>query len=137
MTEKTAGHARGSLPLAEIMNDPARLGGLTLEALADLRRQAARLLADLDHAVTLKAAEAPMVAEPERLLDASEVAERLNLEVPYVYDLIRRGILPAVQIGKYKRVTLAGLLAFMAGEMSSPARRIGRTPRIGRREHIG
>ena len=125
------------MSLAEIIDHTERLDGLDLSTLADLRRQAARLAADLDYAVTLQAAQAQVVAEPDRLLDVSEVGERLNLEVRYVYELIRRGILPAVQIGKYKRVRLTDLLAFMAGEVRSPARRIGRTPRIGRREQIG
>src|SRR4029450_10165190 len=89
VTEKMAAQGRGSVPLADIIDHPERLDGLDLSTLADLRRQYARLAADLDYAVTLQAAQAQVVAEPDRLLDVSEVGERLNLEVRYVYELIR------------------------------------------------
>lgn len=50
-----------------------------------------------------------------RLLRVAEVAERLALAKPYVYELIRRGLLPSLRIGdKYVRVSEAALRDWIA-----------------------
>jgi excisionase family DNA binding protein len=38
-----------------------------------------------------------------RLLDASEVAKRLNLPVTWVREAARRGELPSLKLGHYRR----------------------------------
>lgn len=64
------------------------------------------------------------LAGDERLLTASEVAERLGVPKGYVYELIRRGELPSVQVGaKYRRVRPAALRQWLAereGKLLSP-----------------
>jgi excisionase family DNA binding protein len=42
-----------------------------------------------------------------RCLTADDVAERLHVPTQFVYDLVRRKMLPAVHVGKYVRVPLA------------------------------
>lgn len=39
----------------------------------------------------------------ERLLDANEVAERLNVPVSWVRESTRSGAMPCVELGRYRR----------------------------------
>jgi excisionase family DNA binding protein len=52
-------------------------------------------------------------AQATRLLRVSEVAARLQLAVPTVYALIRRGALPGVRVGGSVRVDPAELERFL------------------------
>jgi excisionase family DNA binding protein len=56
---------------------------------------------------------APEAAASDRLLSVPTAATLLGFKPQYVYELIRRGQLPAVQIGKYVRVRLSALDGFM------------------------
>ena len=49
------------------------------------------------------------------LLRISEVADRLSITVPRAYELIRRGIIPSVAIGRLRRVDPRALEAFITG----------------------
>ena len=51
--------------------------------------------------------------EADRLLAIPKVAEILEFTEQYVYDLIRRGHLPAVRSGKYVRVSASAVDSFM------------------------
>jgi excisionase family DNA binding protein len=48
------------------------------------------------------------------LLNMRQVAERLNIPLSRAYELARQGKLPAVHIGKYVRVSEAGLQEYQA-----------------------
>ena len=52
-------------------------------------------------------------SEGIQLLTVPQVAERLNLPESYAYDLARRGVIPVVRLGKYVRVPLAELKAWV------------------------
>jgi excisionase family DNA binding protein len=51
--------------------------------------------------------QAPSLQEGVRLLTVPQVAERLTIPEGYAYELVRRGVLPVVRLGKYIRVPLA------------------------------
>jgi excisionase family DNA binding protein len=57
----------------------------------------------------------PHVAETDRLLRPEEAAERLACGKGYVYTLIRRGAIPAVNVGRLIRIRESDLNAFVAG----------------------
>ena len=42
----------------------------------------------------------------DRLLDAAEVAERLNVPVSWVRESTRSGAMPCVELGRYRRYDL-------------------------------
>jgi len=48
-----------------------------------------------------------------RLLNVKEVAERLDLSLPRVYELARGGILPVVRLGRQIRVDESRLIAWI------------------------
>jgi excisionase family DNA binding protein len=62
-----------------------------------------------------------MASMPEPLLTAEEVAGLLKVSMTTVYDLRRRGELPAVPVGAQWRWNPAIIRAFMAGERPTPA----------------
>ena len=51
----------------------------------------------------------------DRLLDASEVAERLNVPVSLVRESTRSGAMPCVRLGRYVRFELAEVQAWLEG----------------------
>ena len=51
-----------------------------------------------------RTSEAPKTTAVEEMLTVPEVAELLGLTKAYVYEMVRRAILPAVRYGKYVRV---------------------------------
>ncbi len=51
----------------------------------------------------------------ERLLDAREVAERLNVPVSWVRESTRSGCMPHVRLGRYVRFELAEVEAWLEG----------------------
>jgi excisionase family DNA binding protein len=57
----------------------------------------------------------------DRLLDAREVAELLNLNVSHVRELTRRGELPFVALGRFRRYRRSSILAWIqARERAGP-----------------
>jgi len=102
--------------------DASLLEGLSPEVLLDVQRQHRRMGADLDHAVAarmLKTAR-PSPQEPDHLLTVPDAAKVLALGEAYVYDLVRRGLMPAVEIGKYRRIRRSTVETFMsAGRVDS------------------
>lgn len=62
------------------------------------------------------------VEASDRYVTVPEIAERFVLTDQYVYDAIRSGDLPAIEIGpkKYKRVALADLRAWAASKKLDP-----------------
>jgi excisionase family DNA binding protein len=69
----------------------------------------------------LPVAEAPVAARPARLLGAAEVAEVLGVRETFVYELARRGELPAVRIGeRYVRFRPEALWAWIEQRESTP-----------------
>ena len=46
-------------------------------------------------------------------LEASEVAEMLSVSKPRVYDLVRRGLVPAVHLGRQLRFRLSDIEAWV------------------------
>jgi hypothetical protein len=60
----------------------------------------------------------------DRLLDMREVAERLGIPEDRARDLGRRGELLVVTIGKYKRVRLSALAAYVAAHEKQPLTRV-------------
>ncbi len=58
-------------------------------------------------------ARGPGGPEEDRLLSVPEAAKLLNFAPSYVYELARRGVLPAVRHGKYVRVRQGALREFM------------------------
>ena len=43
------------------------------------------------------------IIQPEKLLDAHDVAELTGMTTDYIYALARRGAIPAIRLGKYIR----------------------------------
>ncbi len=60
---------------------------------------------------------------PERYLKVAEVAERLALGRSNCYDLIQRGILPGVRIGRAIRVPESKLVEYLESLAIAPATR--------------
>jgi excisionase family DNA binding protein len=51
--------------------------------------------------------------KPERLLTAAEAAEILSVSSAYVYQLMSKGLLSHVQIGRSRRLKVSHLLEFI------------------------
>ena len=51
-----------------------------------------------------------------RLLDAGEVAARLNLPVTWVRDAARRGELPSLKLGHYRRFRSEDVESYIAAK---------------------
>ena len=60
---------------------------------------------------------------PERYLKVAEVAERLALGRTHCYDLIQRGILPGVRIGRAIRVPESKLVEYLESLTIAPPTR--------------
>ena len=54
--------------------------------------------------------EAALRAEPDQLLTAEELAERLKVPVSWVYEQSRQGKIPTVRVGRYVRFSLTQVL---------------------------
>jgi excisionase family DNA binding protein len=50
----------------------------------------------------------------DRLFDAVEVAERLNVPVSWVRESTRSGAMPCVELGRYRRYDLADVEVWLA-----------------------
>ena len=99
--------------LDDLEADLALADSLPVSMLAERARRAARLAADLQTALIARAACREASSEPDRLLAIPKVAEILEFTEQYVYELIRRGHLPAVRSGKYVRVSASAIENFM------------------------
>ncbi len=73
--------------------------------------------------------------DADRYLTVPEVAQRLALTDQYVYEAIRTGDLPAIEIGpkKYKRVALTDLRAWAASKRLDPPTNVTYSRPRGRR----
>jgi excisionase family DNA binding protein len=49
----------------------------------------------------------------DRLIDAREVAELLNIPVTWVREQTRSGAMPCVELGRYRRYVLADVLLWL------------------------
>jgi excisionase family DNA binding protein len=58
-----------------------------------------------------------------RLLDAKEVADRLNVPVSWVRESTRSGAMPCVELGRYRRYDWQAVEAWLEG-CKKPGRRI-------------
>ena len=56
-----------------------------------------------------------------RLLDAEEVAARLNVPVSWVHRAAREGRLPAIKLGRYTRFDPADVDRWIATQKDAPA----------------
>src|SRR5438876_6599536 len=98
--------------LDDLEADLGLADSLPVPMLADRARRAARLAADLQTALIARAVFGEASRESDRLLAVPKVAEILKFTEQYVYELIRRGHLPAVRSGKYVRVSASAVDSF-------------------------
>ncbi len=54
-----------------------------------------------------------------QLLTAEQLAERWQIPKGHVYRLAREGVIPVVELGRYRRFQLAAIGRFEAGEQST------------------
>jgi len=98
--------------LAAIISNPEKVGELQPEAIPALMAQLA--------AIQTALAARLLTAEPsgshqalghyeDRLITVEEAAVRLCFTEQYVYELTRKGQLPCIKQGKYKRISLSDL----------------------------
>ena len=66
------------------------------------------------------------------LMDASQVAELLGVPVTWVYEQSRRGRIPTVTLGRYRRYRRDAVEAWI-GELESSSMRAGNGLMTGRR----
>ena len=59
----------------------------------------------------------------DRLLDAKEVAQLLNVKESWVRDATRDGRLPCVTLGRYRRYDRGDVLAWLESQKRNTARR--------------
>jgi len=56
----------------------------------------------------------------DRLLDAGQVAERLNVPVSWVREQTRTGTIPHIELGRYRRYERAAIEAWLAEQRGGP-----------------
>jgi hypothetical protein len=88
--------------IATIVADPGALVGLSRATLADLRYQAALLVAACDREM----AKAEGAREWDRLVNAQEIAERMGRSVEYVYAHAAEWPFTVAEDGKHPRFSL-------------------------------
>jgi excisionase family DNA binding protein len=103
---------------ATLFADPARAAEVPTEALpallGELERMKATLWVRLWARPSLTPKQATVTDDSEHLIAAPEVAQVLGVPVGSVRDLMRRGVLPTVRVGrKYVRVRGADLRAYI------------------------
>ena len=106
------------IDLGALMADPDLVMDVEPEAMPSLLAEVATREARLSTVRTLlgsRLAAASAIATPafSRLLKADEVAKVLEVPKAYVYELMRKNLLGAVNIGKYRRVASADLESFI------------------------
>jgi excisionase family DNA binding protein len=104
------------ITLDDIARDPEKAVVLPVEQRGPLIIQAAAVLAALGVGL------APQASCPveDRLLSVPEAAPRLDLKESRLRELIRQGRFPAVQIGKYTKVRLSDIEAFLKAGLLKP-----------------
>ena len=108
-----------SVTLDELAGDPSKAALLSAEGRGQLLARCAAVLAALsaasvsapEHSTHAPVQDAP---DPHRLLSVREVATATGFARSYVYELLRRGDLPAVRHKKYVRVRAAALEQWIA-----------------------
>jgi hypothetical protein len=79
---------------------------------------------------------APAAPVTERLLDAATLAARLSLPVSWVREGARRGWIPSVRVGAYRRFDAPEVFAALrAGQATDPSRRGRGRPRLSEVGH--
>jgi excisionase family DNA binding protein len=100
--------------LDELLEAPERARALPPDAIAAVIGETLLLLCRLVQASTMpNTTQAKKPEDPDRLLTVRETAALLSVRPPHVYELIRRGRLPAVRVGKYVRVKSGDLKAWL------------------------
>ncbi len=93
--------------LAELLEDPGRAEALSKDEICALLGEVtvwdARLRTRLVELVT-RDRERPGEERESDLLTVEQVAQRLAVTEQYVYELLKRGGLPFIRIGKYKHI---------------------------------
>jgi excisionase family DNA binding protein len=81
------------------------------------RRDLVMRLADIDAEImgVLVAGQQDVRAD-DRLLDVGEAAARLSVKPSYLYELIRRDVVPVVRIGKLIRLRLTTIIEIETGK---------------------
>jgi excisionase family DNA binding protein len=98
--------------LEELLAHPERVKGLPLQVLVALQSQ---ISADQHGLAALQSALAAETTaqligrahtQPgeHRMLTVDEVAKRLSVSKDYVYELVDRGVLPSIRVGRYVRI---------------------------------
>ena len=99
--------------LARLLGDPTSLPQDQIPAaIGEIEELKATLWARL-----LSPTAAPKAVDPEfdqSLLPVSDVAQRMGVPRQYVYELAKRGDLPAIRFGKYVRVRACDLQRWLA-----------------------
>jgi len=104
-----------NIQLTDIIDDPTRVGEVPPEEIPDLlgvlETLKARLWCRLNTSPDPVTQTSPM--DGERLITVEQAAELLAFTEQYVYDLIKKGGLPAIRHGKYIRIKLSDLQAWI------------------------
>jgi excisionase family DNA binding protein len=112
---------RAALSLDALVEDPGRLAALPFETVLELRRCVRHLDADLEAAALQRLADRGVggnhgtTRDDDQLLSVPDASAQLGLAPSYVYELARTGALPTVRVGKYVRVRVGALRAWLAG----------------------
>jgi len=102
--------------LADILVNPERASEIPTEAIPPLLAQ----LAAVQSALAARLLDAknsdprqPQSDWEDRLITVDEAATQLSFTSQYLYELIRKGLLPAIRQGKYLRIRLSDLSAWI------------------------
>ncbi len=112
------------MTLADFLDDPALLRDVPRESIPPLIiALAARLLTE-----PARPPAEPHPPETDQLqyLTVPEVAGLTKFKESYVRELARRGLLPAVKIGRYTRIPLARFKEWVARQNGSPDQAVGK-----------
>jgi excisionase family DNA binding protein len=103
----------------------------------DLERLARRVSAARSAVATGSDSPPYTPAQSAILLTLADAAARLSISRGSMYDLIRRGLVPSIQIGRLRRVSVAALNDFIAAEQTPTAPPPPpNAARVGRREPL-
>ncbi len=110
--------------LTALLADPARMGEVPARALpavlGELAALQLALVARMAEGTAEQEAHAPAEPDTGQLLTPEEAAELLSIPRSRVYAMARRGEIPNVKVGKYVRLPVAGLRAWIAGKLKKP-----------------
>jgi excisionase family DNA binding protein len=109
--------------LPEILADPSKAAKIQVSAIPALMAQLAATQSALAARLIEGASVVPeigAVTETDRAISVEEAAERLSFTKQYLYELIRRGEIPAIKHGKYIRIRENDLSAWMQKHIENP-----------------